>query len=138
MQKTKFGISVGMLGAIVFFLALFGGYLAVTIAVGYVMLFEQNEWLKKGAIKAITLMIVLAICTAVLNLIPNAINVINNFVSIFGGSFSLNIVDNTIKALVSVINIIEKLLFLGLGLKAFNQGTIAVPIVDKMIEKYMG
>ena len=41
-------------------------------------------------------------------------------------------------AVTSVIDIVEKLLFIGLGVKALTQGTIAVPVVDKLVSKYMG
>jgi hypothetical protein len=42
-----------------------------------------------------------------------------------------------INAIVAVLNIIQKLL-LGLGMSALGQGTIAVPIVDGLVDKYMG
>ena len=43
-----------------------------------------------------------------------------------------------ISAAVAALNIIEKLLIIGLGVKALTQGTIAVPVVDNLINKYMG
>ena len=36
------------------------------------------------------------------------------------------------------LDILEKLLFMGLGVRALTQGTIAVPAVDGLINKYMG
>ena len=46
-------------------------------------------------------------------------------------------ISNLVSAITSIIDIIEKLLFIGLGVKALNQGTIAVPVVDKLVSKYM-
>ena len=46
-------------------------------------------------------------------------------------------IDNLIDAVVIALSVIEKLLFIGLGLKALNQGTISVPVVDQLIAKYM-
>ena len=43
MQKTRLGISVGLLGAGVCFLGLVGGYLVTAILAGYILLFEENE-----------------------------------------------------------------------------------------------
>ena len=40
--------------------------------------------------------------------------------------------------MISVIDIIEKLLFISLGVRALNQGTIDVAVVDGLISKYMG
>lgn len=135
MQKTKLGISVGFLGAAIYFLGLFSGYLVVALLVGYVLLFEQNEWLRKCAVKAITLMLVISFVVTVINLIPNSISFINSVFSILGGSFSIGFITSIINAIVGAIGIIEKLLFLGLGLTALNMGTIAIPAVDKLVNK---
>lgn len=138
MQKTRLGISVGLLGAAIYFLGLFSGYMVAVLLTGYVLLFEENEWLKKGAVKAVALMAFFSLLTAVINLIPNAMSFINSIVSAFGGNFYIMFIDNLIDAIVIALSVIEKLLFIGLGLKALNQGTISVPIVDQLIAKYMG
>ena len=52
--------------------------------------------------------------------------------------FSIVALDRFFAALVSVINVIEKILFMGLGLKALSQGTIVIPMIDKFISKHMG
>ena len=46
MEKTKLGVSVGIFGAFLYVAALFGGYIAITLLAGYVLLMESNEWLK--------------------------------------------------------------------------------------------
>ena len=138
MQKTKLGISVGLLGAAIYFMSLFSGYMVAVLLVGYVLLFEENEWLKKSAVKAIALMVFFSLLTAVVNLIPNVISVIDYIVSMFGGNFYIAFVANLVNAVVAALNIIQKLLLIGLGVKALNQGTIAVPVADNLINKYMG
>lgn len=42
MQKTRLGISVGMLGAAIYLTGLFSGYLVAVLLTGYVLLFEEN------------------------------------------------------------------------------------------------
>ncbi len=138
MQKTKLGISVGLLGAAIYFLGLFSGYLVAVLLVGYVLLFEENEWLKKAAVKAVSLMVFFTFIIVIINLIPNVISFINHVVSMFGGNFYIGFISNLINAIVSAIDIIEKVLFIGLGVKALGQGTITVPVVDNLINKYMG
>ncbi len=56
-QKTKLGISVGLLGAAIYFMGLFSGYMVAVLLAGYVLLFEENEWLKKSAVKAIAVVL---------------------------------------------------------------------------------
>lgn len=138
MQKTKLGISVGLLGAAIYFSGLFSGMLVAVLLTGYVLLFEENEWLKKSAVKAIALMIFISLIVTVINLVPDTVGVIGNVVAVFGGNFAINALTYVVSALVNIIDIIEKLLFIILGLKAFNQGTISIPIVDNLISKYMG
>lgn len=137
MQKTKLGITVGLTGAAIYFMGLFGGYLVTMLLAGYVLLFEENEWLKKSAVKAVALMVFFSVLVTGINLLPNTISFINNVFSIIGGSFGISIISKLVTVLVSGIDIIEKLLFIGLGLKALNQGTISVPVVDKLVSKYM-
>lgn len=138
MQKTKLGISVGLLGAGLYFMGLFSGYMVTVLLAGYVLLFEDNEWLRKAAVKAISVMVLFSFIGAIVNLIPNAMNFIDYIVSIFGGNFYIAFISNLVNAVVTALNVIEKLLLLCLGVKALNQGTIAVPVVDGLINKYMG
>lgn len=138
MQKTRLGISVGMLGAAIYLTGLFSGYLVAVLMAGYVLLFEENGWLKRSAVKAVSLMVFFSFITVLVNLIPNAMSCIGYIASMFGGSFHIGFISNLVSAVTSAIDIIEKVLFLALGVKALNQGTIVVPVVDKMINKYMG
>ena len=138
MQKTKLGISVGLLGAGLYFMGLFSGYMVTVLLAGYVLLCEDNEWLKKAAVKAIAVMVLFSFASAVINLIPNVMSFIDYIVSMFGGNFYIGFIFNLVNAVEIALNVIEKLLFLGLGVKALNQGTIAVPVIDDLINKYMG
>lgn len=137
MQKTRFGITVSLLGAAIYFMGLFGGYLVTALLTAYVLLFEENEWLKKSAVKAVALMVVFSILSVLIHLIPNIISFIDDVVGIFGGSFYINFISKLVTAVASALNLIETVLFVGLGFKALNQGNIAVPVVDKLIDKYM-
>lgn len=138
MQKTKLGISVGMLGAAIYLTGLFSGYLVAVLLTGYVLLFEENEWLKRNAVKAVSLMMLFSLVVVLINLIPNAMGCISYLAAMFGGSFRIGFLSNLVSAVTSGIDIVEKILFIGLGIKALNQGTIAVPVVDNLINKYLG
>lgn len=137
MQKTRLGISVGMLGAAIYLTGLFSGYVVAVLMAGYVLLFEEKSWLRRSAVKAVSLMVFFSFITVLINLIPNAISSINYIASMFGSSFYAVFITNLVSAVTSIIDIIEKLLFIGLGVKALNQGTITAPVVDKLVSKYM-
>lgn len=138
MQKTRLGISVGLLGAATYLMGLLSGYIVVIILAGYILLFETNEWLRKSAVKAVALLVFFSLMVTVINLIPNAISFINNLVGVFGKSFSVSVLSRIVNVIVSALDIVEKVVFILLGVKAVNQGTISFPYIDKLINKYMG
>lgn len=138
MQKTKLGVSVGLLGAAVYLAGLFSGYLAVILLAGYVLLVEDNLWLRRAAVKAAAILMIFSFATAVIGLIPDAIDLINGLLQIFGSHFSIAVVSNIVSFIKSILSVIQKVLLLALGVKALNQGDVAVPVVDDLINKYMG
>lgn len=137
MQKTKFGITVGALGAITFFAGFFGGYLAAIVLAGYALLFEENAWLKRSVVKAVVLMVFFSVTVAIINVIPDLLEFVGNIASVFNGNFSIIKVNQIVNVLVSGLNLAEKVLFLGLGVKALSQGTIVIPFIDKKVSKYI-
>ena len=70
-MKSKLGLSVGALGALVFFAALFGGYVGVLLVAGYIVLVEDNEWLRRSAVKAVFTLVFFSVLITVINLIPD-------------------------------------------------------------------
>lgn len=137
MEKTKLGISVELLGVIVFAAALFGGYFPLLLAAGYILLREENEWLRKSAVQAVTTSIVFSFLIYTVGLIPDALDWFGSLTNIFGTSFYFSVVNGIINAVTSALSIIREVLFLLMILKAFKQESIQVPVVDKIIEKYM-
>lgn len=135
MQKSKLGISVALIGAALYFLGLFSGYLAVILLAGYVLLMEENVWLRKTAVKSVALLVLFSLISSVLGLIPSLVNFIDDIFNIFGGNFAIRFLTNIINMLRSGINIIQIVVFLILGLKALNQGTVGIPLIDKMVDK---
>lgn len=137
MQRTRIGLSAGMLAAAIFFVAMFGGYLPAIILAGYVLLFEENPWLRRSAVKAVATMLLFSFAIAAINLIPDLIGFIDDLAHIFEGNFSISALSWIVTAAVSALDLIRTVLFLALGVKAFRQGTIKVPVVDNLINKYM-
>lgn len=82
MQKSKLGVSVALMGAALYFLGLFSGYVALIILAGYVLLMEENVWLKKTAVKSVALLMLFSLILSVLGLIPSLVNFIDDTVNI--------------------------------------------------------
>lgn len=137
MQKSKLGISVGLLGAAIYFSGLFSGLLLIAILAGYVLLVEENVWLRRTAVKAVALFVMFSLMSTLVSLIPDVIDFISSFCGVFGGSLSIPVISSIIDFILKGIEIVKVVFFIVLGLKSLNQGTIVTPLVDKLINKYM-
>ena len=136
-MKTRLGVSIGLLGAAVYFVALFDGFLALTLIAGYILLFEESEWLKKSAVKAFAILAGVALLRALIGFVPDILNLINNLIGIFGQSFSARPVSSLISFVDTALVIGRKALLLLLGLQALTQNTIAVAPIDNLVDKHM-
>ena len=110
--------------------------MAILLA-GYVLSFEADSWLKKSAVKAVGLLILFSFLSAVINLVPNLLGFVNDLLGIFGVGFGYGVISHFISAVLGILDILEKVLFLALGVSAFKQKDVGVPVVDSLIGKYM-
>ncbi|MBQ3782908.1 MAG: hypothetical protein II838_05595 [Lachnospiraceae bacterium] len=137
MQKTRLGIGVGALGAAIYFAGLFSGLLVMVIMAGYVLLFEGDEWLRKNAVKAVVFYMVFQFAIVAVGLIPDAISTINQVATLWNGYVDGGVLSELVSAIRSVLNFMETVLFIVLGVKALKQGTMSVPVVDDIVNKNM-
>ena len=137
MQKSKLGISVGIVGAALYFAGLFNGLLLIAIIAGYVLIAEENQWLRRTAVKSVVLYILFALVSAVIGLLPDTIGLISSLFEIFGGSVSVPFISSTAVFIDNGLSILKTVLFILLGFKALNQGTIVIPFIDNIVNKYM-
>lgn len=137
MSKTKFGVAVGLTAAAVYLAGLFGGYTILFLLAGYCLLFEDNAWLKKTCVKAVALSLVFSILYSVISLIPNAFSIVSDILNLITLNVRFSFINNVCNILRSAVSLAETLLFLVLSYLAVHEGTIAVPVVDKLISKYM-
>ena len=99
MQKTRLGISVGLLGACICLVALFGGLTPTILLAGYVLLMEENEWLKKCAVKAMAVLLVVAFGITVVGLIPDLLSWLGSIVAVFNGNFNYSFVSSIVSVI---------------------------------------
>lgn len=136
-MKTKIGISAGAYAAFTFLIALFGGYVALTIAVGFVLIFEGNEWLRTTVVKAMVIELLFSVLYLLLNALPDLFRIINDAATIFNGSVPYGKLSQGITFLRDGVQIFERVLFLLLALFAFKMKTIRIGFVDKFVEKHL-
>lgn len=135
MQKSKLGISVGFIGAAMYLLSLIAGYTPTLLVVGYVLLAEEDAWLKRTAVKAMVVTFLFSLAYMVLGLVPDVMGTISSFLNIFGGSFYLAFISNVISFFNNVLGLLEIVALSLLALKALGQDTIPLGPIDDFINK---
>jgi len=137
-MKSRLGLSVGMVAAGVYFIALFGGYLALSLFVGYILLIEPNPWLRKTAVKAFVVCLAFSLISTVFGFIPTAFGMLMDALLIFDVNVSaLYVVNNLTSIIHSIIDLVRTIVLLVLGFMAFNQSTIPLGPIDNLIHKHM-
>ncbi|NMA66165.1 MAG: hypothetical protein GX957_08000 [Clostridiaceae bacterium] len=136
MEKTKLGISIGLLGALVYFMGLLNSTALVIIA-GYILLFEDNRWLKKCAVKAVSIFVILSLIPICFGFVGDILDFINNLIRGFGGYANLMWPFN-LQQLVNIASmLVRSVLLFVLGLMALTQGSIAIKPIDKFVDRHM-
>ncbi len=139
-MKTKLGISTGVLAALTYFAALFAGFsAALIILAGYILLFEADEWLKRMAVKAVIFTVTMSVLSSVIGFIPNIFELINDVVSLFNGEYvSVEWINDIVNLLQTVIYFVNKVVLILLGIKAISKSTVYIPVIDGMVNKFIG
>ena len=135
-MKTKIGVSATLLAAGVYFSALFGGYIPLVVVAGYILIAEENEWLRRTAVKAAILKVVFDLLALAMNFIPAyLLDFIRDIVYLFNGSFNYSVVTNIFTVLGDIVRICEVVLFVILGIKALKMQDVKIGAVDSAADK---
>lgn len=138
-MKTKLGISTRLLGAALYLTGLFSGYTVLTLLAGYVLLFEEDAWLKRTAVKAFAVCICFSVLSALVGFIPNAATLLDDVAIIFEDRFEMPVIfSQLVNLLQTILTIAEKVLLLLLAFKALKNNTLKVGVVDDLLNKEFG
>ena len=136
MNKTKLGLSANLYAAIVFLAGLFG-ITPLFLADGAVLMIEENEWLKRMAVKAVIFVISMSVINIVIYWIPNAIGIINDIVTLFDEPFSTGKFNTFIDLLTDIVDILESIGLVFFAYQAYHGKYASVPMANKIVEKNM-
>jgi hypothetical protein len=151
MEKSKLGISIALFSALLFFIGVMGGVLAVMIATGYVLFFEENLYLKKTTIKALVITIGFSIFSTLVMLLTQFIGseasvLLSNtrmYVDLSMPDDYNNIVRffTNMQFITGFFNIImrflEILILVMLGFRTYKQKSLGLKLIDKILDKHV-
>jgi len=134
MEKSKLGISVALFAALTFLTGYFGVTVMILVA-GYILIREENQYLKKTAVGTI----VLYLAFAALSL---CIGILDSFFDLFNvggwmyGNIAYTITSGFISFLNSLVAIAKYVVFGLLALFALLGKEVKIPVIDKFLEKH--
>lgn len=135
MEKTNFGISIKLTSALMLLICLFGGYIPAIIFAGYILLKEENTWLKKNTLGALFLLVVFSALSYLINLVPDFVYLTDNFVGLFGGYCDASVLQNIINMINNILDIVKTVMFLLFALKIFKGKEVTLPFTQKIFER---
>lgn len=142
MEKTKIGIPAALMTAIVCLLGYYGGYTVAILAIGYVLLVEENTTLRRMAVKVLAALLAFSLVNTVINLVPSILSLIWSVVYIFDEyayteDFYNNWFNRFIEFLSSAVSMVKMVLFLGMGGMALFGKELKIPVLDKFLDKHL-
>lgn len=133
MEKTKIGLSAGIVGAIAFLVFQFGGFIPGLLILGYILLCEKNESLRVSAVTALLVTLAAYVLNLVIGLIPNLLSYVNSLLNIFEEYLEAEIVYNIESFLTSTVNLVKMVAMIGLAVFSFLNKPLQIPFVKKML-----
>ena len=136
MLKTKLGISIALVGAAMYFLGAFSFTPAVLLA-GYVLIAEENEWVKRQAAKMIGIVLLFGLLSIAIGWIDDVVAVLNIIVRWFNSDVYLSVPANLTSLCRYIISIAKEVLLLVMGFKALGMKNVKFGLIDKPLDKFM-
>ena len=135
MEKTKIGLSVAIMGAIVFLTALFGGYTPLLLVAGYILIAEENTQLKKTAVTAFLILLTFSAVNFVIGLLPDVQSILLSLLNIFGiNDIYLSFINNIANFLYSVVSLLKDLVFIFLAGLSLLKKPLKLSFIDKLFD----
>lgn len=136
MLKSKLGISIALVGAAMYFLGAISFIPAVLLA-GYVLIAEQNEWLRRQAAKMIGVVIVFGLLSIAVGWLDDAASVLNIIVGWFDDDVYIRIPANLTSLCQYAISLAREIFLLVMGFMALGMKGVKLGVVDKQLDKFM-
>lgn len=151
MEKSRLGISINLFAALLCFICAIDNLFIAVFIVGYILLFETDNWLKKTAVKVLILAVLLSIITFLLQYLGLSLtqlfnflrNLKYNYIVVVNGEKPslldyLYIIFATMPNLIQLIAyVVRAVIFIVLGFKIYKQQDIKIKWIDNIIDKHL-
>ena len=135
--RSELGISTALLGAAMYFMGLFSGYMVLVLLSGYVLIREKDSWLRYVAVKSVVISVLFSILSAFVGLVPDFLDFFASLSSLFQSVFTYEAASKIIYVLNCGIDIVRTIVFLMLGFKALGQKDVRFGVADKQTTRHI-
>lgn len=136
MEKTKFGVSVGLVGAFLCLMAGFGSGLVAYVLMGYILLKEENEWLKKTCVRVLVITVAVLLLDAAVNVLPGFLSLLNSFTGIFGQYVNIEVINKICSFICHAVGFAKNILLLIMAFKALKQESFEIQLIEEKVNKH--
>ncbi|MDE6420821.1 MAG: hypothetical protein K2K87_09880 [Lachnospiraceae bacterium] len=136
MLKTKLGISIALVGAAMYFLGAIS-FIPAALLAGYVLIVEENEWLKRQAAKMIGVVVVFGVLSIAVGWIDDVVYMLGIIVRWFSRDTYLSVPANLTTLCQYIITLAKEVFLLMMGFMALGMKNVKLGVVDKQLDKFM-
>lgn len=134
MQKTKLGLSVGLLAAITYLLPIVNSTIFF-IVVAYVLVREENIWLKKTVVKATAIFFIIHILYGILNFGSSGMS--TTMLQLVPDLLFNNRLFGMFGIFTGLLSLIKYAIYIAFAILSLKQGTIKIGFLDNFINRHM-
>ena len=134
MEKTKIGLPVNVCAAMAYLLFLVSGYTVGLLFLGYVVLCENDAWLRKTSVKALLVALSFSALSLVIGLLPDVVGLISSLLRIFTVYFYPEVVDSIFSFFGNIVSLLRTVVFVLLAVMAFQKKTVEIKALDKLFD----
>ena len=144
-MKAKIGLHIGFFACLIFLAAQFGGLVPATLLVGYVLICEDNDFLRMSAVKAFLIVLVANVLIWLIGVIPDILFELFDRISRifgadtpFGNLKAISKIEQIFNFFSWIVTTCKAILLVLLAVLAVRIKTIQLPLIDGLIDKYAG
>jgi uncharacterized membrane protein len=135
MQRSKLGLPAGVAAALMYLVGLFGGYLAAIFAAGFILLQEEENFIRRAAVKTLLIMFAYSVLNVLILLLPDIIGIFQTLLAIFRVNFGTGIIDNIGSVFTQILSLMKTAMLLLLAVLAFFGRSIDLKPLSKWADK---
>lgn len=144
--KAKAGMNVGVVAAAMFFLGMLSSNIfgidvltlvPVMLLAGFVLWKEQDNWLRKCAVRAVGTVIIFSVLAILINIFFNFFDIIQIFTSWKTTPSFFYKLDDIQTILLYIVRGLQNVWLFIMAVRALGMKTTKMPIVDGIIDKHM-